>query len=78
MAHCVHSFAYVHYCDGASFTGDAAEPVRIGGNLVYYRGKRIRDAVMDYLLHDAGMASANEVRSLIKRELGADTQRRET
>ena len=65
MVQCLHSFAYVHYCDGASFTGDATRPVRIGEDLVYYRGKRIRDAVIDYLLDDGGMDSADEVRSLI-------------
>jgi hypothetical protein len=71
----MHSFAYIHYCDGASFTGDAAKPVRIGDDLVYYRGKRIRDAAIDYLLHDAGMDSADEVSRLVKTELVADTQR---
>lgn len=57
------SFAYVHYCDGASFTGDAAEPVRIGDDVIYYRGKRIRDAAMEYLLNEAGMRFADEVRA---------------
>ena len=68
------SFAYVHYCDGASFTGDASKPVRIGDDLVYYRGKRIRDAVVDYLLHNAGMDAAQEVRSLAMEIPCADTR----
>lgn len=47
------SFAFVHYCDGASFTGDLAEPVTVQGKPLYYRGRRIRDAAIRYLL-DAG------------------------
>eukprot|EP01044_Picomonas_judraskeda_P013743 COSAG03_NODE_2106_length_3121_cov_13.283540_5_plen_68_part_00 len=61
----------MHYCDGASYTGDAAEPVRIGDDLIYYRGKRIRDAVLDYLLHTAGMQSADEVSSSADRSSAA-------
>ena len=55
------SFAFVHYCDGASYTGDLEEPVKVDGDLVYYRGRRIRDAAVQYLLNVAGMAAAEDV-----------------
>ncbi|EDO47398.1 predicted protein [Nematostella vectensis] len=38
------------YCDGASFTGYRTEPVSIRGELIYMRGKRILEAIMDQLL----------------------------
>jgi photosystem II stability/assembly factor-like uncharacterized protein len=56
-----YSFAYVHYCDGASYTGDRDEPVQVQGDLLYYRGRRIRDAVMEYLQGAGGMVGAEDV-----------------
>lgn len=52
----------VHYCDGASYTGDRELPVEVDGDLIYYRGKRIRDAVIEYLLSsEGGMAGAEDI-----------------
>jgi len=55
------SFAFVHYCDGASFTGDAAAPATIQGKPLYYRGRRVRDAVFAHLRDAEGMGSAESV-----------------
>ena len=58
------SFAFVHYCDGASFTGDLDAPVMVHGKPLYYRGRRIRDAAIQYLLSPAGggmLTSATDV-----------------
>jgi len=51
----------VHYCDGASFTGDREAPVSVEGTPVFYRGRRIRDAAIAFLLQNAGMSSADEI-----------------
>lgn len=55
------------YCDGGSFSGDRAEPVVVasGGRSlnqkVYYRGKRVLDAILDYMDVEFGLSSATEV-----------------
>ena len=53
----------VPYCDGASFAGDMEEPQTANGTAspVYYRGKRIVDAVIQTLVADFGLGSASEV-----------------
>eukprot|EP00040_Diaphanoeca_grandis_P042186 m.264358 g.264358 ORF g.264358 m.264358 type:complete len:503 (-) comp55724_c0_seq1:411-1919(-) len=55
------SFAFVHYCDGASYTGDLEQPVVYEGKPLFYRGKRVREAVVSYLLDQRDMASAENV-----------------
>ena len=50
------------YCDGGSFTGDVEEPVSVptpqGNKTIYYRGRRILDALFDELFtRRAGLAS---------------------
>jgi hypothetical protein len=55
------SFAWVHYCDGASFTGDATEPKIVNGQPLWYRGRRIRDAVVRHLRDKEGMGGASDV-----------------
>ena len=50
----------LHYCDGASWTGDA-EGEASDGTRMHYRGKRILDAVLDELLTEFGLDSAEEV-----------------
>jgi len=54
------------YCDGNSFTGDRAEPLKVTGpggaeRALYFRGRRILDAVLDTLLDHMGLASAETV-----------------
>lgn len=52
---------YVRYCDGGGFSGNAKEPVYVGGgDYVYYRGQRILAAVLEDLL-DRGLDSATDV-----------------
>eukprot|EP00035_Acanthoeca_spectabilis_P017405 m.362766 g.362766 ORF g.362766 m.362766 type:complete len:270 (-) comp16652_c2_seq3:2219-3028(-) len=57
----MYNYTFVHYCDGASYTGDRADPVEVNGKKIYYRGRRIRDAVIAHLLQHAGMAAASDV-----------------
>ena len=45
------NLVWVVYCDGASFTGDREKPMVVDGQLVYMRGKRILNAIIDDLLH---------------------------
>jgi hypothetical protein len=50
------------YCDGASFSGDRDAPLMVGGTPIYFRGKRVLDALLDELLSPAfGMGSATDV-----------------
>jgi hypothetical protein len=55
-----HNFtkAYVRYCDGGSFSGNVAAPVKASPTReIYYRGHRILDAVIDSMLA-AGLTNA--------------------
>jgi len=49
------------YCDGASFSGDVDKPVKVGDNVVYYRGHRILQATMKDLLENKGLDQATDV-----------------
>lgn len=44
------NLVWIVYCDGASFTGDRADPVVVGGENIFFRGKRVLDAVITDLL----------------------------
>ena len=50
-----YTLVFLHYCDGASFSGDAAAAAQSPEGPVYYRGKRILDAMLGRLFA-AGMA----------------------
>eukprot|EP01084_Bolivina_argentea_P181765 313878_1 len=55
---------YVRYCDGMSMGGDATEPVinpKNSSELMYYRGKRILNAVFESLLSAYGLDKATDV-----------------
>ena len=53
---------FVEYCDGTSYTSERAAPVIIApGKTIYYRGKRIFDALVDDWLASGGMDSATDV-----------------
>ena len=60
---CHFNRVFVSYCDGASYAGDVEEPRTANGTAspVYYRGKRIVDAVIQTLVADFGLGSATEV-----------------
>jgi len=49
------------YCDGASFSGDRTEPKQVGNTTLYFRGKRVLDAMLDVLLQDHGLDTATDV-----------------
>lgn len=34
------------YCDGTSWTSDRAEPLQVGSETIYFRGRRILDAIL--------------------------------
>lgn len=57
-----HTVVYAKYCDGGSWTGDATEPARTtdGKHAVYYRGRRLLDALLADL-SARGLSSATEV-----------------
>ncbi|CAI5467482.1 unnamed protein product [Closterium sp. Yama58-4] len=49
------------YCDGASYLGDTNEPVQTNNGLVFFRGRRIFDAVTRYLVSHHSMGAASFV-----------------
>mmetsp|Transcript_25331 Transcript_25331/g.46385 ORF Transcript_25331/g.46385 Transcript_25331/m.46385 type:complete len:440 (+) Transcript_25331:68-1387(+) len=54
------------YCDGDSFSGNRDEPVKVIGpggvaKELYFRGKRILDAILDTLLVSKGLSDAETV-----------------
>ena len=54
---------YMKYCDGGSFTGNADAPVTFPDSTqkIYYRGRRIMDALFDELLGSRGLDTATEL-----------------
>lgn len=44
------NLVWIVYCDGASFTGDREDPVVVRGENIFFRGKRVLDAVIDDLM----------------------------
>ena len=60
------TIVFAPYCDGGSWSGDAAAPVPTAvngtsiGKPIYYRGKRLFDALLDSVLA-AGMANASNL-----------------
>ncbi|KAJ7335956.1 hypothetical protein OS493_013319 [Desmophyllum pertusum] len=51
---------FVAYCDGASFTGNREKPLKVKNKLLYFRGRRILDAILDELLR-RGIDNASEI-----------------
>ena len=51
---------YAMYCDGGSWTGDAAAAVPVGGASIFYRGRPLLEALLQYLLAQ-GMRGATEL-----------------
>ncbi len=54
---------FVNYLDGGSFSGNQSKPDQnsTGSSKIYYRGRRILDAVLDSLLTTQGMDGATDV-----------------
>ena len=51
----------LYYCDGASFSGDADAVSNTTGTPLYFRGKRVLDALLDALLDEHGLSTATDV-----------------
>ncbi|XP_022792422.1 pectin acetylesterase 7-like [Stylophora pistillata] len=51
---------FVAYCDGGSFTGNRDKPLKYKDKLLYFRGHRILDALLDELLR-RGLDIASDV-----------------
>ncbi|KAJ7335959.1 hypothetical protein OS493_013322 [Desmophyllum pertusum] len=51
---------FVPYCDGASYTGNREKPLKVKNKLLYFRGRRILDAILDELLR-RGIDNASEI-----------------
>eukprot|EP01059_Diplonema_ambulator_P021160 TRINITY_DN351_c0_g1_i1.p1 TRINITY_DN351_c0_g1~~TRINITY_DN351_c0_g1_i1.p1 ORF type:complete len:447 (+),score=151.38 TRINITY_DN351_c0_g1_i1:198-1343(+) len=47
---CNFNRVYIAYCDGNSFTGNRDEPLVVQGKPLYFRGRRIIDAVLQTLM----------------------------
>ena len=56
---------YVKYCDGSSFTSNVDDPVTVSQEgstqTIYYRGRRILDALFEELLTQRGLDTATEL-----------------
>jgi hypothetical protein len=57
---------YAKYCDGSSFTGNVSEPVPVTVNAsystrIFYRGRRVLDALFDELFRSRGLDGATEL-----------------
>eukprot|EP00928_Gymnodinium_smaydae_P072109 TRINITY_DN55529_c0_g1_i1.p1 TRINITY_DN55529_c0_g1~~TRINITY_DN55529_c0_g1_i1.p1 ORF type:complete len:433 (-),score=28.61 TRINITY_DN55529_c0_g1_i1:91-1389(-) len=55
------NWVFVRYCDGGYFAGDRKEPVVVGDRKLWFRGRYIREAVVDYLRSWHGMDDATDV-----------------
>jgi len=53
--------AFFVYCDGASFSGDREEPVKVNDTYIYYRGHRILTGIMNDLLLNHDLNDATHV-----------------
>jgi hypothetical protein len=49
------------YCDGNSFSGNRDAPVMVGSKPLYFRGRRIIDAVVAYLMENHNLGAAENV-----------------
>jgi hypothetical protein len=52
---------FVEYCDGTSYTSERANPVKTAKGTIYYRGKRVLDALITDWLTNEGMSDATDV-----------------
>ena len=52
---------HIYYCDGGSFSGDAAAPLNASGTPLWFRGRRILAEVLRTLLASRGLARATDV-----------------
>merc|ERR1719174_2686005 len=55
------NMVHMNYCDGGSFSGNNETTALVDGKPLYFRGKRIREAVFASLLSSKGLANASDV-----------------
>ncbi|CAE6923365.1 PAE5 [Symbiodinium natans] len=55
------NIVFMMYCDGASFSGDNATVTVHNGTQLHFRGRRIREAFAQDLLHNQGLANASDL-----------------
>lgn len=55
------TIAFLWYCDGTSYAGDLAVPMEVQGDLLWFRGRRIFNAVVDDLLTTRQLSAAKDV-----------------
>jgi len=55
------NLAFLGYCDGSFFTGNRPNPVNYNNRNLYFRGRRLLDAIISDLLRNAAMDNALEV-----------------
>ncbi|XP_038050931.1 pectin acetylesterase 8-like [Patiria miniata] len=51
----------INYCDGASFSGNLEKPVMYNSTNMYFRGYRVLNLVMVYLLKKTGLKEAERI-----------------
>ena len=54
-------FIFMNYCDGGSFSGNNQSVTVHEGTPLYFRGKRVREAVLDSLIKEHGLGKASDV-----------------
>ena len=52
---------FVRYCDGSSFSSNIDNPITINNKLIYFRGYKIIDSLIDSLIQNYGLTDATEV-----------------
>jgi hypothetical protein len=55
------SMVYIIYCDGASYSGNVAAPVKVGSQTIYFRGHSIYQGILTDLYENQGMRGASEL-----------------
>ena len=55
------NIAYLKYCDGGSFSGNNESVTMYNGTALYYRGKRVREAMFDSLMASHSLGKATDV-----------------
>mmetsp|Transcript_140578 Transcript_140578/g.356904 ORF Transcript_140578/g.356904 Transcript_140578/m.356904 type:complete len:490 (+) Transcript_140578:60-1529(+) len=63
---CNFNFVFVKYCDGTSYSGNREDPIVYMDSSgmqtkLWFRGRRILNAVLDTLIEDYGLGSASEI-----------------
>ena len=59
--YCNFNRVHMAYCDGNSFSGNAADPITVNGKQIYFRGKRIIDAILQTLTEKYNFDAAETV-----------------